>query len=92
MMKYFKLICLLVSLSQCYVFGAELPRVISAADKLIQVSRATEQLSSDLLQLLEQEAAGGNVFISGFSISTALAMLILGATNGTYAEVHNLLR
>ncbi|KAJ6222848.1 hypothetical protein RDWZM_001393 [Blomia tropicalis] len=59
------------------------------SDNWKQVAIASDQFDVKLLQEIEKESNGDNVFISSFSVNTVLAMLIAGGNGKTYEEIHN---
>jgi len=67
--------------------------VLTQADlaEILQVSRANDEFDMNLLNSLESENAGKNVFISAFSISSVLTMLMAGGKDKTYSEIYNAL-
>lgn len=86
-MKLLSTVCLLV-----LSLGAVLSIPVSPAQlKLLQVARANDDFDQHLLQAIESEALGKNVFLSSFSVSTALAMLMAGGKERTYTEIFNTL-
>ena len=83
-----KLLLIFASILLCIVLGNAVPE--DPAKKLtLQVSLANDEFNAHLLQSLEEQSGGKNVFISSFSISTALAMLMTGAANQTYSQIYN---
>ena len=71
-------------------FAIALPR-----DSTFELSLANHDFGMRLLQSLEHEqrslGQSKNLFISPFSISSVLAMLLAGGANRTYAEIYNTL-
>ena len=51
------------------------------------LSRANGAFALDLYRALSKDGAGGNLLLSPLSISTALAMVYLGARSRTEAEM-----
>lgn len=80
MSKFESIFCLLALL-----FGL----TCAISDNWKQVAIASDQFDVKLLQEIEKESNGDNVFISSFSVNTVLAMLIAGGNGKTYEEIHN---
>lgn len=68
---------------------AQMPRPFATTPEIQSVVEANNAFALDLYQKLKTES--GNVFISPFSISSALAMTSVGARGQTEAEMTNVL-
>uniref|UniRef100_A0A8D0T1X7 Leukocyte elastase inhibitor n=1 Tax=Sus scrofa TaxID=9823 RepID=A0A8D0T1X7_PIG len=81
--------------SSYYLHAERLPRVFGGNWALsAELSFAMEQLSAantrfalDLFRALNESNPAGNIFISPFSISSALAMILLGTRGNTEAQM-----
>lgn len=52
-----------------------------------QLSAANTRFALDLFRALNESNPAGNIFISPFSISSALAMILLGTRGNTEAQM-----
>ena len=52
-----------------------------------QLSSANTRFALDLFRALNESNPAGNIFISPFSISSALAMILLGTRGNTEAQM-----
>ncbi|XP_029938831.1 leukocyte elastase inhibitor [Salarias fasciatus] len=82
------LICLLVSLSLTLIFcGREEHQDIRTSSSMASISASNTCFSLELLRTLSQAKPSGNIFVSPLSISSALAMVYLGAKGDTAAQM-----
>eukprot|EP00070_Physeter_catodon_P018121 XP_023977677.1 leukocyte elastase inhibitor-like [Physeter catodon] len=63
------------------------PRQPSSSLTMEQLSAANTRFALDLFRTLNESDPAGNIFISPFSISSALAMVFLGARGNTAAQM-----
>ena len=86
-MKTFVLIGLVATF---VVVASAVPR-----DGTLELSLANDDFGMRLLQSLEQKQRSSgqakNVFVSPFSISSVLAMLLAGGARNTYSEIYKTL-
>lgn len=78
----------------CLLSISCLPNILVALDShAIELASSNEDFGLKLMKVLASNAkAGENVFISPYSINTALSMLMAGAPQGeTLREIYNVL-
>ena len=87
---------LILSLKLFFLFvglalAKSVPKEVFYHENLLEVSHANDDFDTRLLQEVEAENSDQNVFISSFSVSSALTMLMTGGVDATYNEVHDVL-
>ncbi|XP_023973952.1 leukocyte elastase inhibitor-like [Physeter macrocephalus] len=65
---------------------------MSSSLTMEQLSAANTRFALDLFRTLNESDPAGNIFISPFSISSALAMVFLGARGNTAAQMSKVSR
>lgn len=72
--------------------GSSGPLFCVVAFTMEQLSTANTHFAVDLFRALNKDNPTGNIFISPFSISSALAMIFLGTRGNTAAQVSRVSR
>lgn len=72
--------------------GSSGPLFCVVAFTMEQLSTANTHFAVDLFRALNEDNPTGNIFISPFSISSALAMIFLGTRGNTAAQVSKVSR
>ena len=89
---FFAFIAIIALFSSCNDNGITVPFVpndfnCEADAKLCELTTANSQFGFELFQTLHKEEPNDNIFISPFSISTALTMTLNGANQQTYDDM-----